>query len=293
MKSGDEMKSGGPLPWLVYPVLVGAGVGFVPLGTGLGLPLPIPQIVVQIVTVLLVIALERFMPEHGAWNVPKHDLRTDGVYFLISGFGVSALMRWVLFAKIPSFGVWPTHWPLGLQVFSAVFIADFGSYATHVAAHRMRWLWPIHAPHHSARRLYWLNATRMHPLDQTLTIVCSLTPLALLGTPADTLALFDAFAIVHLTLQHSNIRLRHGLLSQVVATAEFHRWHHSTERAESERNYASFLSLWDRMFRTFAMPSNRQAPADVGLYADTPRIHDDIREQLASPFRAWRTPRRE
>ena len=31
--------------------------------------------------------------------------------------------------------------------------------------HEVPWLWRFHATHHSAPRLYWLNAGRFHPLD--------------------------------------------------------------------------------------------------------------------------------
>jgi sterol desaturase/sphingolipid hydroxylase (fatty acid hydroxylase superfamily) len=127
----------------------------------------------------------------------------------------------------------------------------------------------------------------MHPFDQVVTLTCSLLPLALLGASYKVLALFDAFAIIHLVLQHSNVRLRHGPLSHVIATAEFHRWHHSKRREESECNYASFVSLWDHVFRTFRMPARESPPEDVGLY-DGASIPDAFEEQLRSPFRAWR-----
>ena len=33
-------------------------------------------------------------------------------------------------------------------------------------------MWRVHAAHHSAPRLYWLNATRFHPFDLFGLIVC-------------------------------------------------------------------------------------------------------------------------
>ena len=81
-------------------------------------------------------------------------------------------------------------------------VLDFSLYSVHWLSHRVRWLWRFHAIHHSARRLYWLNSTRMHPVDMASTLVISLAPLALLGAPAHVLALFDAFAITHLVLQN-------------------------------------------------------------------------------------------
>lgn len=275
------------LAWVIYPAFVAGAVGAVYFSRGV----PIVAVLgaLQVVAVVSIALLERWMPEHDAWNVPREDVRTDAIYLVVSGLVVTSLVRAAVFSGTPSLGLWPARWPLAVQVLLAIVIADLPSYVTHVLDHRVRWLWPIHAPHHSALRLYWLNATRMHPLDQGSTVLLSLVPLAALGAPPAALALFDAFAIVHLLLQHSNIQLRHGPLNHVVATAEFHRWHHSKNREESECNYASFLSLWDHVFRTFRMPRGEQAPVAIGLYDDEAgAFPTGFLAQLRSPFAAWR-----
>ena len=202
------------------------------------------------------------------------------------GLLLSGTLRLLVFQAAPSLGLWPARWPAAAQLVLALLVADLGSYGTHLVTHRVRALWPIHAVHHSARRLYWLNSARMHPLDTSSTVVLSLLPLALLGVPPAVLALFDAFAIVHLVLQHSNVRLRHGVLSHVFATAEFHRWHHSTQPAEGEHNYASFLSVWDHLFGTVAMPAGRPPPEEVGLYGGA-TLPDRWSGQVRHPFRVW------
>jgi sterol desaturase/sphingolipid hydroxylase (fatty acid hydroxylase superfamily) len=275
------------LSWVLWPLLIAAGMAGVHVAVGRGLPVVPVLVGLQITMVLVVAALERLMPEHASWNQDHHDLGTDALHWVVSGFVLSAVFRTVVFGGIPSFDVWPTSWPLAAQVLLALAIADLGSYVTHVVAHKWSLAWPMHAPHHSARRLYWLNATRMHPLDMATTIAASLVPLALMGAKPAALALFDAFALTHLLLQHSNIRLRSGGLSHVVATAEFHRWHHSTERTEGERNYASFISLWDHLFGTFSMPKRRDPPEEVGLYDHAP-MPDGWWGQILYPFRAWR-----
>ena len=266
-------------------------MGAVRFSVSLGAPAAAALVTLQIAMMLLVTGLERWMPEHASWNVPHHDVRTDAHYFLVSGVLLSAVFRALIFAGTPSLAIWPGRWPVAAQLFLAVGVADFGSYGTHVLTHKLGLLWPIHAPHHSARRLYWLNATRMHPLDQATTLVFSLLPLAVLGASVEVLLLFDAFAIVHLMLQHSNVRLRQGALWHVIATAELHRLHHSRNRAESESNYATFFSLWDHVFGTFRRPPAGAGTEDVGLY-DGATIGDGFRDQIRSPFLAWRRHRR-
>lgn len=272
--------------WIIWPVMMTGGLGWAYAAHRMAIHPPIILIVLQLVTVLCVAALERLLPEHEAWNVSHGDVKADILHGAVSGLLVSGALRFLIFAIVPAYSLWPVGWPLLAQLVLALSIADFGSYVTHVATHRVAWLWPIHAPHHSALRLYWLNASRMHPLDSASTLIISLLPLALLGAPVEVLTLFDAFAIVHLPLQHSNVRLRHGLLSHVIATAEFHRWHHSSSREYGEKNYASFLSIWDHLFGTYRTPSAPPGADAVGLYDGAPMPKDWL-GQLRHPFTVW------
>lgn len=282
--------SGGLGAWIPWPVLVTGSVVAVVAATERGVPAVAALVGLQLAMVVVVTALERGAPEHVSWNRPRADLGTDALHLVVSGLAVSGALRALIFGVTPSIGLWPARWPFAAQLALALVLADLGSYLTHVACHRVRWLWPFHAPHHSALRLYWLNSTRMHPVDMATTILSSLLPLAVLGAPPNVLAAFDAFAISHLMLQHSNVRLRMGPLSHVVASAEFHRWHHSSVRAEGEANYASFFSLWDHLFRTFRMDRDREPPEHVGLY-DGEVMPDGWVAHLLWPLRQLAAPR--
>ncbi len=273
--------------WLLWPVLVGGGMLATHVALARGLPPAAALVGLQLAITAIVLVLERVLPEHDAWNVPHHDVRADALHTVLSGIVIAGALRAGIFAFVPSLGLWPAALPVPVQLALALLVADAGAYVTHVLTHRVGVLWPIHAVHHSARRLYWLNASRMHPLDTASTVLISLLPLALLGVPIHVLALFDAFAIVHLLLQHSNVRLRLGLLDHVFASAEFHRWHHSPTPEEGERNYATFFSFLDHLFGTFRMPAGRRPRVEVGLYDDSAPISDGWVAQLRHPFAVW------
>jgi sterol desaturase/sphingolipid hydroxylase (fatty acid hydroxylase superfamily) len=272
--------------WLIWPLLIAGAVAAISAALARGVPAPLALSALQVLVAIVVVALERWSPEYPSWNQPRHDLLTDALHFVVSGMLIATGLRALIFYAVPSFGLWPAGWPVVAQVVLALALVDLGSYLTHVATHKTSWLWPIHAPHHSAQRLYWLNSARMHVLDAATTVLAGLLPLALLGVPRPVLALFDAIAITHLMVQHSNVRLRHGLLSQIFATAEFHRWHHSAVRGEGERNYASFFALLDHAGRTFRLPAGQRPPEAIGLY-DGATLPDSWLGQLRSPFVAW------
>jgi sterol desaturase/sphingolipid hydroxylase (fatty acid hydroxylase superfamily) len=151
-------------------------------------------------------------------------------------------------------------------------------------------LWRFHAVHHSAPRLYWLNAARFHPLDLGLLYLVGYVPLVLLGCPGDVILLFSLFDAVLGMFQHSNVDVRLGALNWIFSMAEPHRWHHSRTLAEANTNFGSNLLVWDLAFGTFFLPRDREPPAAIGI-ADMPRFPTGYLAQLAAPFRWARLPR--
>ena len=101
--------------------------------------------------------------------------------------------------------------------------------------------------------------------------------------------MFDA---VFGMLQHANIDVRLGPLNRIFSMAEPHRWHHSRTLAEANSNYGSNLIVWDLVFGTFFLPSDREAPREIGI-ADLPRFPTGYLAQLATPFRWTGGARRE
>jgi sterol desaturase/sphingolipid hydroxylase (fatty acid hydroxylase superfamily) len=161
-------------------------------------------------------------------------------------------------------------------------------YWIHRAQHGLPMLWRLHAVHHSAPRVYWLNQARSHPLESLLDGL-SIVPLLVLGAPERTLLVFTAFSGMHLLLQHANIDLRMGPFNWLFSLSEAHRWHHSRTRGEADANFGGVLLVWDVVFRTYAIPRDREPPADPGI-ADRPDFPTGYLGQLAAPFRRklWR-----
>jgi len=159
---------------------------------------------------------------------------------------------------------WPSSWPVPVQFAGALIIGDLGAYWVHRLCHRHDVLWRVHAMHHSSERLYMFSSGRNHPGNAILAYGSQLLPLTLLGAPLEVMALVSVFTAVHGMLQHANIDLRHGLFNHVFATADLHRWHHATDRADADHNFGSNLILWDWVFGTRFLPDDREI-REVGL----------------------------
>jgi sterol desaturase/sphingolipid hydroxylase (fatty acid hydroxylase superfamily) len=152
--------------------------------------------------------------------------------------------------------------------------------------HEVPGMWRFHATHHSAPRLYWLNAARFHPIDLFLVGTLKLAPLVVLGAGAPILALVNVFSAVHGAFQHSNLPIRLGPLNWVFSMTELHRWHHSKAVEEANSNYGGNLIVWDILFGTRFLPSDREPPEEIGIEA-LPGFPMGFWANLAAPFR-WR-----
>jgi sterol desaturase/sphingolipid hydroxylase (fatty acid hydroxylase superfamily) len=183
-------------------------------------------------------------------------------------------------------GLWPTSWPWLLQLPLALVIAELPKYWLHRLQHETDILWRFHALHHSAPRLYFLNAARFHPVDIALDALVGIVTIVALGCPVEVVALFATASAVHGYFQHANLRIRIGWLNYFFSMAELHRWHHSQQMVEANHNYGQNVIVWDLVFGTFYWPDDREPPEAIGIPGLAAYPMTYLR-QLASPF-TWR-----
>lgn len=250
---------------------------------------------ISLAGLLLVAIFERVLPWHRDWNRSHGDFVTDALY-LPTQAGVGALCApfvasvavavggW-LSEQSPAGGIWPTSWPIAAQVVLATVIREFFDYWGHRAMHRFDWLWRLHATHHSATRLYWLNGVRAHPGEIAFRFgILGVLPLATLGIGETVLALTTVAALMADVFQHANIAFRLGPLSWIYSIGDVHRWHHSRDRFEADHNYGNVYLFWDALFGTRYLPADREPPTEVGIEG-LEAFPSSFFAQWLSPFR--------
>jgi sterol desaturase/sphingolipid hydroxylase (fatty acid hydroxylase superfamily)/protein-S-isoprenylcysteine O-methyltransferase Ste14 len=234
------------------------------------------------------IPLERLFPLHADQPTLRRGWANDLLYVLVNGIVVRTGFTLIAAAFMAGFtGVFgpdPTPWvgnlPLWAQVLGAIVIADIGYYTAHRICHSVPFLWKFHAVHHSIEEMDWLAAHRVHPMDQIFTNTFSLLPIWCLGFSLEALLIHQAIFQVQALLLHSNIRISFGPLKWLIASPEYHHWHHANEREAYDRNFAAQLSIIDVVAGTVFMPFKRQ-PQAYGLTEAMPR---NYLMQLAYPF---------
>jgi sterol desaturase/sphingolipid hydroxylase (fatty acid hydroxylase superfamily) len=277
---------------LIFPLTMGSALAFTIFGFNyFNWSHSIVAGLAVLVFGLFIISLwERLLPFRTQWSLSDDDLVTDISNLFLNGL-VTAVEKPLLVALLvgitahlsSQFGsdLWPSHWPLIAQLFSMLLIAEFGRYWIHVAAYKVPLLWRLHAVHHSPNRLYFLNASRFHPLEKVLFQLPEVVPFILLGTNVETIALYFVFNSVHGFFQHSNIKVRLGPLNYIFSMTELHRWHHSKLIEESDRNFGNNLIIWDIVFGSFYYPKHKEV-GDIGLL--NPEYPKSYIGQLRAPF---------
>ncbi|MEM7360589.1 MAG: sterol desaturase family protein [Pseudomonadota bacterium] len=280
------------LSMLAFPLtmsmaLFSAWYGFAVLEWG---PTATGFAVVFVFGFVLIPILERVLPFRPKWNKNDQDVNADVLNLVFNTVLTTlekpllvALLIGVTAALSEQFGgsLWPSDWPLLAQLFLMLLIAEFGRYWIHFAAHKIPLLWRLHAIHHSPNRLYFLNAARFHPIEKFLFQLPEVVPFILLGTNIETITLYLVFNTIHGLFQHSNIRVKLGPLNYLFSMTELHRWHHSKNIHESDRNFGNNLIIWDIVFGTFYYPKGKTVD-DIGLInPDYPKTYLG---QLVAPF---------
>jgi sterol desaturase/sphingolipid hydroxylase (fatty acid hydroxylase superfamily) len=275
---GDPQAAAGvslrALRMLAFPVILGGATVAAAAMLAAGVSPFVAIITATPAAGLLIIALEWVIPFRREW-LRDHDgdFKTDCVHIVLSAWAVESLPTLLHGALIAGAATvagavgrapWPIEWPIAAQLVLALCVSELCHYTVHRALHRFAPLWRLHAVHHSSRRLYWLNATRVHPLEGLLHIAAGATVLVLIGVPAPVLALHAVFIGVVRLFQHANLDVRLGPLNLIFSSTEVHRFHHSTDRADTDANYGSVLLLWDWIFGTRRAVPYAAAPSEIG-----------------------------
>jgi sterol desaturase/sphingolipid hydroxylase (fatty acid hydroxylase superfamily) len=277
------------------PVMLVGALGAAIFAMDRGVPPAAILLPLFFVCAALVALLERLLPFRSEWNRGRGDTWTDAAYLpttwlihiplnpVIALIAV-AVGGWLTQAL--DTGLWPKHWPLVAQVPLAWVVVELPSYWAHRWMHEVPWLWRLHATHHSATRLYWLNATRSHPLEMLFRGLFGALPLAIVGASPQLIALAGISNLVIGLFQHANVDIRLGPLNWVFSAAPVHRWHHSRDPREADRNYGDSFIFWDAVFGTRYLPE-REPPTEIGIEG-LDAFPRGYLAQLVSPLR-WRS----
>ena len=176
--------------------------------------------------------------------------------------------------------------PAWLEVTLAVVLLDYTLYLWHVATHRVPFLWRFHVVHHADLDLDATTALRFHFAELALSVPSRAAQIVVIGVSPLALSVWQTLLMLSILFHHSNVRLHTGgerALVRFVVTPRMHGIHHSTVHEETDSNWSSGLTLWDRLHGTLRLDVP-QEEVDIGVPAYRDPRELGLAEILAMPF---------
>lgn len=138
---------------------------------------------------------------------------------------------------------------------------DGATYAWHMAYHRVPAMWRLHRAHHSDLDLDVTTSGRFHLFEMILSALFRLVVLAVWGADVASVVCFEIVFGFFNQLEHANVQLPERLdagLRWVVVTPAMHRVHHSQVKTETNSNFGTIFSWWDRWCGTYRFRADQQ-----------------------------------
>jgi sterol desaturase/sphingolipid hydroxylase (fatty acid hydroxylase superfamily) len=180
--------------------------------------------------------------------------------------------------------------PIWLEIVSAVVLLDYTLYVWHVLTHRVPWLWRYHIVHHVDLDLDVTTAVRFHWAEMVASVPWRAGQIVLIGVSPLALSIWQTLLLVSVMFHHSNVRLSletERRLNRFIVTPRMHGIHHSVIEGETNSNWSSGLTIWDRLHGTLKLDVPQES-IEIGV----PAYRDPTEIQLVSlllmPFRAQR-----
>jgi sterol desaturase/sphingolipid hydroxylase (fatty acid hydroxylase superfamily) len=167
-----------------------------------------------------------------------------------------------------------SHLPLAAQVALAFAIGTFIHYWTHRFMHTKS-MWALHAIHHSDRDFGILTLNRRHPIEAFVFDLAILPSLTVLGFDVMAVLITRVLVVLVNALQHSHLPFPLWAEKWIVIGPAAHRVHHAIDADYHDLNFGA-LTIWDRLFGTFVLPSEARMIV-TGI--------DDPRYDTGRPFR--------
>lgn len=277
------------------------------------------DLIIGLIVLTVLIALETLLPFYrGRRQRLQHGLRNGALALTAGAIGaVMAPLTLAVMALTAAHGFGLVHWlsaplthwfaqgPLadlsGTADRAALLAAlccgvlvlvlfDLWMYLWHRLNHQVPLLWRFHQVHHTDPAMDATTALRFHPGEILLSNLLRLPVIAVLGMGLTHLLVYQVAMLPVIMLHHSNVRipdwLDHGLRALLVPPS-LHRVHHSDRRGETNSNYGTVFSIWDRLFGTLVIRPDLQSIRFGTGRMDGPQWQG-VRQLLWLPLRRLR-----
>jgi sterol desaturase/sphingolipid hydroxylase (fatty acid hydroxylase superfamily) len=177
--------------------------------------------------------------------------------------------------------------PWWIAVAVTLAVRSLAGYLVHVLMHKVPLLWRLHRVHHLDTHIDISTSLRSHPAEYLMTLVVIVPAAIVFGMTPWVLIIYELADTMVSVFSHANLRMPQGLdrwLRWVMVTPNMHSLHHSSYQPETDSNYGTVFTFWDRLFRTYRdAPARSYDELQIGLTEIRDQRAWDLLWQLKSP----------
>ncbi len=263
---------------------------------------PIILAIFFIVIFLSILSLEHFFPLRNKTyslvvrliiNASLSVISFMVVFFLVSPAAKNAI-SW---SSDNNFGIlYLIRLPAVIEGIIAFLLMDLAFYYWHLANHKVPVFWRFHNVHHIDPDLDFSTSFRFHFGEIALSAVFRIVQIAIIGITPFTFFIYEICFIANTMFQHSNVKLPiklERILNKIIVTPRMHAIHHSQFRNETDSNYSTVFSWWDRLHKSIRLNvSNKDIVIGVPGYSN--QKDNNLGNLLFLPFKKqrdyWKKP---
>ena len=187
-----------------------------------------------------------------------------------------------------------TKW---IEFVIAFLLLDYSIYVWHILLHKLPILWRFHLVHHTDLDLDITTAFRFHFGELIASIFFRGAAILLIGASPAIVLIYEIAFEAATQFHHSNTSLPflfEKVLNTLIVTPRMHGIHHSMVKKETDSNYSTIFSFWDRLHKTIRLNIHQnEIVTGVPSYADEREL--TIGNLLKLPFtkiRRWKEAER-
>lgn len=157
--------------------------------------------------------------------------------------------------------------PVWLEFLLMLLFLDILIYWQHRISHVVPLFWRVHRLHHSDTEFDTSTALRFHPIEILASYLLKAVAVLALGVSPVAIIIYEIVLSFCALFNHSNFTFSkrwEPFVRAILVTPSMHRVHHSTQVSETNSNYSTCLSCWDRLFSSYVRATARD-PANMAI----------------------------
>ncbi len=166
-----------------------------------------------------------------------------------------------------------------------IFFIDGWMYIWHRLNHKIKFLWRFHQVHHCDANMDVSTAVRFHLGEILLSNIAISLLIILLGLSLPIIIIYGFLRVAVTFFHHANISVgsADNWLRLLIVTPDMHKVHHSIIQTETDSNYGTVFSFWDRLGGSHKKANSKNIT--IGLDGFSKNNELSLQQLLWLPFK--------